>query len=270
MFGDFFIVGYALMALNIPTIFPLRTSLPNPQVSAKSVLVIDAKTGRTLFEKKSKDILPLASLTKLLSSLVILDTLQLDKEVTISQDIIDTQGELGGFVVGEKVEARHLLFSALIHSSNDAMAALAFDLGKENFFALVKNKILQLGLKNTTITDPTGLDPNTVGSPVDVSIFAQAAFSNDFLRKILAIPEYNFTSRSGIFHKVVSTNPLIYDPRVIVAKTGTLESVGQNYAALIKPSHAPNELILVILGSNNREKDALAILNWLEKAYVWN
>ncbi len=270
MFGDFFIVGYALMALNIPIIFPLRIFSPDPQISAKSVLIIDVKTGRTLFEKKSKDILPLASLAKLLSSLVVLDTLQMDKEITLSQDIIDTQGESGGFTVGEKVEARHLLFSALIHSSNDAMTSLAFDLGKENFFTLVKNKIFQLGLKNTTITDPAGLDPATLGSATDVATFAHVAFSNDFLRKILAIPEYNFTSRSGIFHKVVTTNPLIYDPRVIVAKTGTLDNVGQNYAALIKPSRAANELMLVILGSNNREKDALAILSWLEKAYVWH
>ena len=269
MFGEFLIAGYTLMALNIASIFPLRTGIADPQISAKSALILDIKTGRALYEKKPQEVLPLASLTKLLSSLVVLDSIPLEKEITLSQGVINTEGESGDFKVGEKVEARHLLFSALIHSSNDAMMGLVSDLGKENFFSLIKSKILQLGLKRTIVADPTGLEASTVGSALDVAKFSQAAFSNDFIKKILAIPEYTFTSRSGVFHKVTTTNPLIFDPRVIVAKTGTLDKVGQNYTALIQPANAKNQMILIILGSTNREKDALTLLNWLEKSYSW-
>ena len=269
MFGEFLIAGYTLMALNIASIFPLRTNAADPQLSAKSVLIIDTKTGQTLYGKKAQDIFPLASLTKLLSSLVVLDAVPLEKDIELSQDIIDTGGGADDFKAGERVQARHLLFSALIHSSNDAMLGLAYDLGKENFLTLAKAKLLQLGIRRTKIADPAGLEAETTGSAADVAKFAQAAFGNDFIRKILAIPEYTFVSQSGISHNPTTTNPLIFDPRVIVAKTGTLEAVGQNYAALIRPPRAKDDLIMVLLGSSNREKDALALLGWLGKSYTW-
>lgn len=268
MFGEFLIAGYTLIALNISSIFPLLT-LPEPKVLAKSALIVDIKSGKKLYEKNPNEILPVASLMKLLSSLVVLDSIPLEKEITLSQEVINTLGEAGDFQAGEKVEARHLLFSSLIQSSNDAMMGLVSDLGENNFSLLLKSKAFQLGLKKVRITDPIGLSVETTAIASEVAKIAKAAFGNDFIKKILSIPEYTFTSRSGILHRAVSTNSLIFDRRVIVAKTGFLESVGQNYAALVKPAGLERELLLILLGSPNRDKDTFTLLNWLDRAFIW-
>jgi len=269
MFGELLITGYTLFALNIPSIFPMRSSaILEPDLSAQSALIVDAQIGRSFYQKNAQDTLPLASLTKLLSSLVVLENVPLEKEITMTQEVIDTEGTIGNFRVGEHVQARHLLFSALIPSSNDAVMGLVSAIGVNNFLSLLQSKRIEFGLKDTVIADPVGLSPKTRGSAWDVVKIAKAAFANNLLRKILAIPEYEFTSISGVTHKNISSNKLIFDPRVLVAKTGTLEGI-ENYAALIKPAGSDRELVMVILGSSNREKDARALLDWLDAAYTW-
>ncbi len=270
-FGDLLISSYMLVALNAPSIFPLRdTTLAEPQITAQSALIFDIKRGRVLFEKASDRVMPLASLTKLLSSMVVLDSIPLDKVITLDQKAIDTLGDAGDFRVGEKVEVRHLLFSALIQSSNDAMMGLAYDLGLENFLSLMRSKLIQLGLKETSISDSAGLSGQTKSSAREFVKIARATFQNDFITQILAIPEYNFRSASGYQHKLVSTNNLIFDSRIIAAKTGFLNEVGQNYAALVNiEGSKEGRLLLIIMGSIDRTRDAKTLLNWLEKGFLW-
>lgn len=267
-FPELFISGYMFVALNTPSIFPLRNiSMSEPSLLAKAALVINTKNDRALLDKGANQLLPMASLTKLLSALVALDTVSLDKIITLDKNAIDTFGEAGDFKAGERVEARHLLFASLIASSNDALSALVSDVGTENFLSLIRSKVIGLNLKKTIITDPVGLSPRTISSPFEVAKIARAAFMNDFLSQILAIPEYSFKSASGIPHKLVSTNELIFDPRILAAKTGYLKEVGENYAALVK--EGDEKLIVIIMGSSNRAKDMLTILNWLDKGFVW-
>lgn len=268
MFADFIISGYMLVALNTPSVFPLRNvAIGEPKVSAKSVLIVDLKRDKVLFEKDSNEAFPIASLTKLLSTLVVLDAIPLDKTITFDQKAVDTFGEAGDFKAGEQISARHLLFAGLIASSNRAIMALAYDLGLENFLASMRSKALGIGVKKMTIADPVGLSPQTSASASEFFKIARAAFTNDFIAQILAIPEYSFKSTSGVYHKLISTNDLIFDPRIVEAKTGTLKEVGQNYAAVVREGN--EKLILIILGSSNRTKDTLAFLNWLDKGFVW-
>lgn len=268
-FTDVIISGYVLIALNSPSVFPLRNpNVEEPKIAAKSALIYDVKRERPLFEKSSDMMLPLASLTKLLSSLVVLDSIPLQKVVTMDQKAIETFGDVGDFKIGEKVEARHLLFASLIQSSNDAMVGLSLDLGQENFLSLMRSKAISLGLKKITIDDPAGLSPKTRSSAQEFVKIAQSAFSNNFISQILSIPEYTFKSASGRAHKLVSTNPLIFDSRVLAAKTGSLKEVGENYVALVK-GEDDQQFVMVIMGSTDRAKDAAALLNWLDKGFLW-
>jgi len=268
-FPDLIISGYMLVALHSPSVFPLRNiAFAEPEFGAKSVLIYDIDREKVLYEKAAKEILPLASLTKLLSSLVILDTIPMDKVISMTEKAVETQGEAGDFKAGESVEARHLFFASLISSSNDALMALVYDLGGENFLSLVRSKLIQLGVKKVSISDPVGLSPQTSASGFEFLKIARAAFHNDFIRQILSIPEYSFKSLSGRYHKIISTNDLIFDPRVIAAKTGFLTEAGENYAALVKKG-STGRVIVIILGSPHRTKDMLTLLNWLDKGFVW-
>lgn len=270
MFADLIISGYMLVALNAPSILPLRNvNVAEPQLLAKSALVFDIKRDKVLFEKDSSRELPMASLTKLLSSLVVLDAIPLEKTITVEQRAVDTPGDAGDFRPGEQVEARHLFFASLIQSSNDALMALVYDLGLENFMSLLRSKAIQLRVKKFSLADPVGLSPQTSATASELLKVVRAAFSNEFITQVLAIPEYSFKSASGRVHKVLATNDLIFDPRVIAAKTGSLKEAGENYAALIKRSGEEQKLIIIILGSANRTKDILALLNWLDKGFSW-
>ncbi|MBI3335470.1 MAG: D-alanyl-D-alanine carboxypeptidase [Candidatus Portnoybacteria bacterium] len=270
MFTDLIISGYMLVALNAPSILPLRNvSVPEPQLLAKSVLVFDIKRDKVLFEKDSSRELPMASLTKLLSSLVVLDALPLEKIITVEQKAVDTPGDAGDFRAGEQVEARHLFFASLIQSSNDALMALVYDLGLENFMSLLRSKAIQLRLKKFSLADPVGLSPQTSTTGFELLKVVRAAFSNEFITQVLAIPEYTFKSASGRVHRAISTNDLIFNHRVIAAKTGSLKEAGENYAALVKGAAEEDKFIIIILGSTNRTKDVLALLNWLDKGFVW-
>lgn len=269
MFFDIILSGYTLVALNSPSVFPLRNgAVEGPVVSAKSALVIDVNRGKPLFEKNSEEMLPVASLTKLLSALVVLDTTPLDKIITLDQQAIDALGDAGDFKVGERVEARHLLFAALIQSSNDAMMGLAEDVGLDNFLSLMRSKAISLDVKKAVIDDPVGLSPKTRMSAGEYAKIAQAGFGNNFIAQVVAIPEYTFKSASGRFHKITSVSPLLFDPRVIASKTGSLREVGENYAVLSK---GPDDqrFLTILLGSNDRARDMLILLNWADKAFSW-
>lgn len=270
LFGDIFLSGYILVALNAPSVFPLRNSaVSDPQVSAKSLLVFDTKRDRILLEKSSQEMLPVASLVKILSALVVLDATPLDKIVTVEQSAIDAFGDAGDFRAGEKVEARHLLIASLIQSSNDAMMALAYDIGLDNFMSLLRSKAIQLGVKKVILDDPVGLSAKTKIQAAEYAKIAFAGFSNNLIAQILSIPEYTFKSASGRFHRLVSTSPLIFDHRVAAAKTGSLREVGENYAAFIKGEDGMPRFITVVIGSSDRVKDMLSIIGWLDKGFIW-
>jgi serine-type D-Ala-D-Ala endopeptidase (penicillin-binding protein 7) len=267
-FGDLLISAYMLVAFNTPSIFPLRDAyIEDPDIIAHSALVYDIERDRFLLEKNSEDELPIASLAKLISSLVVLDAIPLDKIVTVDEDAVSTPGDAGGFYAKEEVSARHLLFASLIQSSNDALAALANDLGLTNFLRLMRSKVAHTE-GTVDIGDPVGLSLNTKASAKGLLPVVRAAFRNEFLTQILSLPEYTFRSESGDYHKLVSTNELIFNSRILAGKTGSLDEVGQNYAALVQ---APNEekLIVIILGSQNRKADMLTILDWLDSYFSW-
>lgn len=267
--GEILISGYMLVALNSPSVFPMRNvAVEQPVVSAKSAIVVDTQKERVLFDKDSTQLLPAASLIKVLSALVVLDTIPLEKVITMDQRAL-ASGDSLDFKVGEKVQARHLLFAALIHSSNAAMMALAYDIGLDNFLSLMRSKTIELDLQKVVIDDPVGLSPKTRISSAEYAKIAQVGFINNFISNVLSIPEYTFKSVSGRSHKLVSTNPFIFDARIVAAKTGTLREIGENFATFIKDGTEQPRFIAVIIGSTDRAKDMTSLINWLDKGFTW-
>lgn len=267
--GEILISGYMLVALNSPSVFPMRNvAVEEPAILAKSAIIVDTQKERILFDKDSAQLLPAASLTKVLSALVVLDTIPLEKVITMDQRAL-VSGDNLDFKVGEKIQARHLLFAALIHSSNAAMMALAYDIGLDNFLSLMRSKTIELGVQKAVIDDPVGLSPKTRISSAEYAKIAQAGFTNNFINNVLSIPEYTFKSVSGRSHKLVSTNPLIFDARIVAAKTGTLREIGENFAALVKDGTGQARFVAVVIGSTDRAKDMTLLINWLDKGFIW-
>jgi len=133
--------------------------VPDPVVQAKAVFVQDLESGKVLYAKNENERLPIASITKLMTAQVLLDTLNLDDVVTMSKAAINTYGGQA-FFIGEKISVKNLFYAMLMASSNDAAVALAEHVqGTAQEFALLMNeRVKNLHLRDTHFANPTGLD----------------------------------------------------------------------------------------------------------------
>lgn len=199
MFLESIITGYAIMALNMINILPLRNfAIPEPEISAKVALIWDYENNKFLFKKGNlENPMPLASLNKLISSLVILDELDLEEVVEITPEALNTYGKAGGFKLGERVKVKNLLRAVLMQSSNDAVTAMVEVIGSQNkFLDLMRQKTNELGFNYFRFSDPIGFSKENVGVPKEVISLAKKAFDNEFISSSLKLDKYNFESVS--------------------------------------------------------------------------
>src|SRR3990167_1951574 len=144
-----------------PNYIPIPDSdFPRPQVSARSAVVYDTKSARFLYDENSNTKLPIASLTKVLSSVIVLENLNLDDIVTISERSIKVDKEKQDLYLGEKLSVRNLLKLMLIESSNDAAYALAnyAEEKRLDFTGEMNLKAKALNMRDSFFNDPAGLD----------------------------------------------------------------------------------------------------------------
>ncbi len=242
--------------------------------------------SKIIFAKNIEKPLPIASLSKLFTAYVALKSYDLDKEVELTKEIIETEEEIGQFWIGEKFTVKDLLHSALIESSNDAAMALASGMGKEKFVKLLNSEVKSLGLKHTFFADPVGVDPDYPGEPYNFSTaYDLAKFTSslvlksktdpriDLMWEITKIPEYYLYRPDGSFHhKMINTNKLLeeFKDEIIGGKTGYTPMAKECFILVIKsPRNEDGFIVNVILGSDNRFKDMKQLINWTKQAYIW-
>ncbi|MBU3964649.1 serine hydrolase [Patescibacteria group bacterium] len=255
-------------------------------LKAKSAisLVTDSGSPRMIFDKSPDEIMPIASLTKLLTAYIVLQNYELDQEVVISQRAVDTEEIIGGFWVGEKFTVDQLLHSILIESSNDAARALAEIMGEQQFVNLMNKKVKEIGLKYTHFIDPIGLDPDFFGGGYNYSTandlammvrhILQEADTNPEIARIFEItrnPKYPITLANGrVHHEAISTNKLLSEfPNTFGAKTGQTPIAGQCLLVIMPQPKNGGHVINIVLGSSDRFKDMENIINWINTAFVW-
>ncbi len=268
--GIFLILPVAKNSTNDKSLAEVKEAAnnPSPVVEAKAALAENLKTGGILFEKKSKEVLPLASLTKIISALVVADQADLDEEVQISKKAISTP-EPSSLRAGEHLRARDLLAMAMVESSNDAVAALAENFGDEEWFLnLMKNKAESLGASDMKFNNPIGLDVSGevaggYGSAEDLIKIASQTLDSPIwsLGSVRVVK-----STEGFIHKLNPTNNLDSEITPLLgAKTGYTDLAGGNLL-IITEYPIGNPIGIVVLGSteNGRFSDVKNILNWIK------
>ena len=109
-----------------PNFLPIRNwSVNQPEIEAKAALIFEPEKNKILYQKNIEQVLPIASLTKLMTGLIILEEINLDQIVTVSKEAVGAYGDMGGLVINEKISVKNLLYALLMESSNDAAIALA-------------------------------------------------------------------------------------------------------------------------------------------------
>jgi len=237
-----------------------------PKTTAASVIVVDANSGKILYEKNADQIRPPASTQKLLTALIVAEGGFLDRPVTVqSVDPMCDPVKLG-IKPGETYQRIDLLRALLVKSPNDVARCLARDnAGSIDAFAEVMNRrALQLGAVHSHFVNPNGLPvPGQYSSARDLSLIARAAYANPTIRSIVCLPQLVFRYANGRTRELENTNKLLRRlPYCNGMKTGYTDAAGK---CLIASGTRPGkDVIVVVLGDSSSHvwRDASALLNW--------
>ncbi|MBV7332686.1 D-alanyl-D-alanine carboxypeptidase [Chloroflexi bacterium TSY] len=236
-----------------------------PQITAKAALLYDVDGDIVLFEQNQNQALPPASLTKLMTALLILEQTDLTAQVTIrASDLIG--GATMGLQAGETVTVDELLQGLLIPSGNDASMTLARHAAGnvDRFIQQMNQRAEELNLQQTHFVNPHGFDaPNQMTSANDMLRLTLELLKSKKFREIVATSEAIVAG-----HSLRNTNQLL---RTFVGadgiKTGTTPAAGQSLIASITRKN--HQVLLIILGSRNRYADARTLYTAYEANYVW-
>jgi serine-type D-Ala-D-Ala endopeptidase (penicillin-binding protein 7) len=236
-----------------------RAPAPPPGgVYARNAVVIDLATDKVLFEKRSEQTVPIASLTKLMTALVFLEQQpDLRRSVEVTRDEIRGGGHTQLWN-RERVSLYDLLHMSLMNSDNVATRVLARESGLDHgeFAARMNEKARDLGLANTRFAEPTGLDNRNVSTAVDVAKLLRAAADHYLIREVTTTPDYVFLGQYpgrrrtiARTHQIVNTNRLLRSNRYefSCSKTGFISQSGYCVATWVRDRG--RDLIAVVLGA---------------------
>jgi len=252
---------------------------PQPQqlrlpVNAKHVLVVDDESGKVLMSRDADAIVPIASLTKLLTAMVILDAkLDPDEKLRITNDDVDTLKHSRSRVrVGTQMSRLAALEMALMESENRAAAALArtFPGGEAGFIKAMGAKIRALGLSRTSISDPTGLSPANTSTATEMATITAAAARYGEIERITSVKKA-MVPVNGRTRELHNTNRLVgakgWDIRL--SKTGYTEEAGRCLAMRMMNGRRPVTVVLLDAdGSAQRLRDAALIRKGLVRTKI--
>jgi serine-type D-Ala-D-Ala carboxypeptidase (penicillin-binding protein 5/6) len=237
-----------------------------PKTSAASVMVVDASSGRILYEKNADQVRQAASTQKLLTALIVAETGFLDRPVTVQASDGMCDPVKLGIKAGETYQRMDLLRALLVKSPNDVARCLARDnAGSIDAFAqLMNRRAVQLGAVHSHFLNPNGLPlPGQYSSARDLAIIARAAYANPTIRSIVCLPQLVFRYSNGRTRELENTNKLLRRlPYCNGMKTGYTDGAGK---CLIASGTRPGkDVIVVVLGDSSGRvwRDASALLSW--------
>jgi hypothetical protein len=233
-----------------------------PDVSAPSYMVTDLDTGEIIMQKNASTVRPIASLTKLVTALVSLEILNQFQTATVSSTAVGTYGQAGNLRVGQKLEVKELLYPLLLTSSNDASEVLAEHLNRHYFMESMNDKVRSIGLKNTQFDDPSGLSAKNVSTATDLSQLMNYLWNNKkYVLDLTTVKNYK-----GKDQLWSNNSRFDEDVNYLGGKNGYIDESRHTLITAHSLSLAEFEnrnIAIVLLGSENKEEDARALLSFL-------
>jgi D-alanyl-D-alanine carboxypeptidase/D-alanyl-D-alanine endopeptidase (penicillin-binding protein 7) len=231
---------------------------------SQSALVVEEGTGKVLLEKNADNVVPIASLTKLMTAMVVLDSKpDMEELISIEPEDVDTIKHSSSRVpVGATLPRKDVLQLALMSSDNRAAAALGrtYPGGKAAFTAAVRAKLTELGMTHTTIEEPTGLSPNNTSTASDLAKMAAAAATYPDITRITTSPS-DLINVNGRMVSYRNTNQFVgkkgWD--IQLSKTGFTNEAGR--CIIMKLQSAEKNVIMVLLNARASSVRALDAMN---------
>ncbi len=264
-----------ILALSI-TIFFTSVAVAKPgelRLRSESAIVLDAKKGDVIYGKNADKIRPIASITKLMTAIVVLDAqLPLNEKISIrSADVDRIKNTRSRLSIGSKLTRKELLLLALMSSDNRAAAALGrtYPGGKRSFVKAMNNKAFELGMGNSLFVESTGLSSRNVSTARDLAKLVGAAHRYKLIRKYTTTAAYAIKlphRKRKLLYK--NSNSLVrrgvWD--IDISKTGFLKAAGR---CLVMHAQILGRPVIIVLldswGKNTRIGDANRIKKWMER-----
>ena len=235
-----------------------------PEVSARSAILVDALSGRVLFEKDADSKSLIASTTKIMTGLLTAEEGELDRTIQIPPEAVGIEGSSLYLQTGEELTLEELLFGMMLRSGNDAAVALAIAVSGsvEAFVARMNEKAQTLGLQSTHFANPNGLDDDgNYSTARDLAKLACSAMENETFRQVVSTKNYTFGSRS-----IANHNKLLwrYDGAVGI-KTGFTKAAGRILVSAAERDG--RRLVAVTINAPYDWSDHAAMLDYVFEAY---
>ena len=235
-----------------------------PDNSASSAILLHADTGEVLYQKNADAQMLIASTTKLMTALVVLENCALDEKVEIKPEYTAVEGSSMYLMAGETLTVGDLLYGMLLVSGNDAAHALACHCAGsiEGFAALMNEKAAELGLKNSSFKNPHGLDAEGhYSSAADLAKIMQAAMALPDFEKIASTKSYTVGNRTFLNH-----NRLLWSYKgMLGGKTGYTKAAGRSLVTCAQRDEL--RLICVTLSDPNDWTDHKALYDWAFESF---
>ncbi len=256
--------------INIKQLPSRNWDILDPKINSQSILVQSLDEYFPFYHFNTYKMWPLASLTKLLTAVVVLEDIGENKKILITEKAIATEGLSGNLTKDDIYSVRDLLKIMLLTSSNDAAAAFEeYVGGKDEFAKLLNQKAKKIGMMQAIFYDASGLSDLNQSN------------TNDLLKLVKYILQnhpdiFNWTRLNSFLGQplngtdgnlVQNINPLFIRDNFLGGKTGTSAEASENLIAIF--SFKNYRMVAIILGSENRIKEIDNLFQWIEKAYVF-
>jgi D-alanyl-D-alanine endopeptidase (penicillin-binding protein 7) len=252
--------------------FALTAPVQADPMRSEAVFVQDLKSAKVLYDKNSEDTRPIASITKLMTALIVAEAGQnLHTNITISDDDIDRlRNSRSRLAVGTTLSRDNMLLLALMSSENRAAHALAryYPGGLPAFIRAMNDKARELGMRHTRFVDPTGLSANNISTPRDLIKLLKTVNENPLIQRYTVNERHQVTLKNGRTLTYNNTNRLVKndDWAVQLSKTGFINEAGRCLVMVTRLDG--REVAMVFLNSQglySRIGDAVRVRNYLEK-----
>jgi len=264
-----------ILPISEPNYLPVLVSeIEQPILAAKSAGSYDTRSGRFLFSKSIRTRLPIASLTKIMTSLVVLEYLDINDTMKVSAKAIRVDGEKQTLYLNEELSVLSLMKLMLIAASNDAAYALAQYFKEKTGMDLVEKmneKARLLQMSESYFLDPAGLNDEAYSTVEDMIKLVRGALDRDLIWNITTEKRVSVKSVDGkIEHDVENTNQLFgVIQNVAGGKTGYTDVALGAMILIVYVSEKNDKIISIVIGSNDRFGDIKKMIDWMKKAYSW-
>ncbi len=256
-------------------------SLPNKtkdnyiDIDSNSAIAFDTETDFVLYSKNSNEKMPIASISKIMTALVVLENSDLSDSVVISENAYNTEGRKEGLSVGEEISVENLMKIMIVGSNNVAATAFAEHISGnvDNFAILMNEKTKELGLKDTVFYNPTGLDQKNmnVSTAFDIAQLVDYSLDISLIWEYSKMQSVSVGSLNGkLKHNIKNTNLLLGKMENIAGgKTGFTDQAGECLVLISNKPEENRKVITVVLGASDRFLQTEKLRNWVFENYEW-